>query len=416
LNREPESNVVSLGIEGAAQFDFFRQPDFIPDPVLAGSYAVYKKEALLGEGTGKLCHIHRPKIIDSRGRWVWGDLSIIGDRLLITIPERWLSEAAYPVIVDPTIGTTTVGSQNKWVQEEGEVPVSLMFELAIPVNRFLVPEGINGLCTAYIYTNEDDEEAGGRPVLYSDNGNKPETRKSTQEGLLDLRVTGSKPKGWRSATFGSNGSIASGSYIWFGVFNEYFWLPRFDYGAKCFVDYWYGNDTVDESIPDAYPIYDVNDYKNFKLSMYFTYTSAQSYTRTLTQGVTLTDSRKLTADYKRTAAETVMGSAVLGRFASFPRLCVEIVKNSMTIKVFPTFIRSVVEQVRATMGLSESRGFSRNCVETINVETETKRSQGFYRKTQDGVKGSDASSFPVLFLRVLPETAAVTETTGHWGA
>jgi hypothetical protein len=32
-------------------------------------------------------------------------LSLVGDRLLITIPEGWLADAAYPVIVDPTIGT-----------------------------------------------------------------------------------------------------------------------------------------------------------------------------------------------------------------------------------------------------------------------------------------------------------------------
>jgi hypothetical protein len=68
LEREPESNVITLFMEGAEGFDFFRQPDFIKDPLLAGSYAVYKKETLLGEGTGKLCHIHRPEIIDSRGR------------------------------------------------------------------------------------------------------------------------------------------------------------------------------------------------------------------------------------------------------------------------------------------------------------------------------------------------------------
>jgi hypothetical protein len=276
LNREPESNVITLLMEGAERFDFFRQPDFIKDPFLKGSYAVYKKETLVGEGTGKLCHIHRPLIIDAQGRKVFGDLSVTGNKLCITIPETWLSEAKYPVVVDPTIGTTTVGSQNKWVQEEGEDPVSLMFELCIPVNRFLVPETINGTCTAYAYTNEDDSEAGGRPVIYSDNGNKPLARKSRQEGLIDLRVTGSKPKGWRSTAFSSNGSITSGSYIWFGVFAEYYWFPRFDYGARCYTDWWWDYGIDDAIIPDEYPLYNANYYEDIKLSMYFTYTSAQN--------------------------------------------------------------------------------------------------------------------------------------------
>ena len=110
LLREPESNTISLVMDGVERFDFFRQPDFVPDPFLKGSYAVYKKETLLGEGTGKLCHIHRPEIIDAKGRRCWGDLSVVGNVLRITIPEWWLSEAVYPVIVDPTIGTTTSGS------------------------------------------------------------------------------------------------------------------------------------------------------------------------------------------------------------------------------------------------------------------------------------------------------------------
>ena len=32
LLREPESNVISLRMDGAENFDFFRQPDFVSDP------------------------------------------------------------------------------------------------------------------------------------------------------------------------------------------------------------------------------------------------------------------------------------------------------------------------------------------------------------------------------------------------
>ena len=120
LEREPESNVILLFMEGAENFDFLCQPDFVRDPFLKGSYAVYKRETLLGEGTGKLCHIHRPEIIDARGRRCWGDLSVAGNCLCITVPENWLSEAAYPVVVDPTIGTTTIGAQTHWYDEDNE--------------------------------------------------------------------------------------------------------------------------------------------------------------------------------------------------------------------------------------------------------------------------------------------------------
>jgi hypothetical protein len=343
LEREPENNVITLLMEGAERFDFFRQPDFVKDPFLKGSYAVYKKETLLGEGTGKLCHIHRPEIIDSRGRRCWGELSVAGNKLCIAIPEEWLSEAKYPVVVDPTVGTATVGSQYLWDADPPEPPVPLMFEGSIPVNRFLVSEAINGTCTAYVYTNDDDYEAGGRPVLYSDSGNTPRIRKSTQEGLLDLRVTGGKPKGWRNTTFLSNGSIASGSYIWFGVFADFYWFPRFDFGAKCYTDWWWDYD-VETAIPNEYPLYNANYYDDFKLSMYFTYTPAQNYTRTLTQGVKLTDSRKLIGVYKRTMAQTVQGKTVVTRIEGFYRKFAQTVKSTMTLKGrAPAFTFSVKE-------------------------------------------------------------------------
>jgi hypothetical protein len=365
LEKEPESNVISLRMEGAENFDFFRQPDFVKEPFLKGSYAVYKKETLIGEGTGKLCHIHRPLIIDARGRRCWGDLSIVGNELRITIPERWLNEAKYPVIVDPTIGTATIGSQYKHIWEQGEPAEPLMFELAIPVNRFLVPETINGLCTAYAYVNSDDWEAGGRPVLYSDNSDKPLTRKSMQEDFIDLRVVSGKPAGWRSATFQSNGSIASGSYIWFGVFCEYYWMPRFDYGAKCYTDFWYD---VGDSIPNTYPIYNVNWFENFKLSMYFTYTSAQNYVRVLTQGVGLSDNRKLTANYKRGLAQTAGVISLLTRYTTFFHTLSEMIKGLDSNYSQVKFLRSVNETVVNTDVLRHIAAYTRGLSDTAKVE------------------------------------------------
>jgi hypothetical protein len=39
-------------MEGAERFDFFRQPDFVKDPFLKGSYAVYKKKPSPGKEPG----------------------------------------------------------------------------------------------------------------------------------------------------------------------------------------------------------------------------------------------------------------------------------------------------------------------------------------------------------------------------
>jgi hypothetical protein len=300
LEKEPESNIISLRMEGAENFDFFRQPDFVSEPFLKGSYAVYKKDTLIGEGTGKLCHIHRPEIIDARGRRCWGSLAVVGNELRITIPEWWLSGAEYPVVVDPVIGTNTVGSQYLWDADPPEPLSPLYLEVAIAVNRFLVSETLSGLCTAYLYTNDDDGEAYGFPVCYSDNNNVPQYRKTNGEKLINLRVTGSNPKGWRSGTFNMSDCIQSGSYIWFGCVACYMWYPRFDYGAKCYIDDWRDYATI----PNTYPVYNPNIYYDFKLSMYFDYVSSQNNVRTITQGVALADANKLKIDYKRSLPQT----------------------------------------------------------------------------------------------------------------
>jgi hypothetical protein len=434
LEQEPENNIISLIMEGAERFDFFRQPDFVKDPFLKGSYAVYKKETLIGdgrmsEGTGKLCHIHRPEIIDSRGRRCWGNLSVMGNELRITIPENFLAEAKYPVIVDPTIGTTTVGSQEKWYDPENNDEDNelnwrpLWFEISIAVNKFLVSEVINGECLAYVYINEGSQSDENRPVIYSDNRNKPLNRLTKEEGRLDSAVTSSKPKGWRSASFKTKTSIPSGSNIWFGVCSSY-WEARFDYGQMIFVDeYDYQDPMV---IPDVYPQeglgwyashpQEVEQFYNYKVSWYFTYTSAQNYVRTLTQGITLTDTRKLTGTYKRSATQTVEGTTALSRFATLPRQCFETVYNAVTLKGLPTLIRSVLEHVRAVTDMNKGRGLTRNCTDTIQAGSETKRSQGFYRKAYEGVRGTDTTSFPVLFLRSLPETVRLTDSKSQRAA
>lgn len=61
--------------------------------------------------TGKFCHIFRPKAIDKDGNWVWCDL-VINERnnqLWVITPQKFLDTAAYPVIIDPEIGYTSIG-------------------------------------------------------------------------------------------------------------------------------------------------------------------------------------------------------------------------------------------------------------------------------------------------------------------
>jgi hypothetical protein len=406
LHKETDTNVITLLIDGAEHFDFYRQPDFVRDPFLKGSYAVYQKTTLMGEGTGKLCHIHRPLIIDALGRRCWGDLAVAGNVLRITIPEWWLAGAKYPVVVDPTVGTSTVGSQFKDI--EGEI---LLFDCQMPVNRFLISEVINGTCTAVFYTDRDDTEVGGRPVLYSDNGNKPQTRKSMNEGLVDLRVTSNKPKGWRETTFKSNGSIASGSYVWFGLFGEYMWYPRFDYGTKCYIDFW---DDV-EIIPQTYPINNVNVYDNYRLSMYFTYTPPQSFSRTLTQGVALTASPHVKTEYVKQFNHTVDGSAVVGGAVSFFRQCWSYITHSGAVVRSAGFIRALWQPLDVFSGLVKGSALLSTIIDTVQAGVFLERVQGLWRIIGDTAAAGDTVFFPVLMVRTMRETKKTSDIFSLWG-
>jgi hypothetical protein len=136
----------------------------------------------------------------------------------------------------------------------------------------------------------------------------------------------------------------------------------------------------------------------------------------LTQGVTLTDSRKLTVEYKKVLTQTVQGAAVSNSIISFFRQCVMNVNNSMSLSRIPVFIRSAIEQIGINDGMKNSRGLSRQCDETVMSADEARRCQGFYRGVNDCLDVTDISAFPVLFVRAIYETQSIIDTFQQWGA
>jgi hypothetical protein len=114
-------------------------------------------------------------------------------------------------------------------------------------------------------------------------------------------------------------------------------MARFDYGATCYADWW----DAYSSIPPTYPITKWTEIYNFKLSMYFTYTSGQNYLRKLTQGVSISDSRKLQAEYKRNAKETVQANTNFNYLKIILLFLQETVKNNDTIRHITSYLRGL---------------------------------------------------------------------------
>lgn len=127
LDTKPDTNVFEYKIEGAEEFDFFYQPELTQEEIdegaerpdnVVGSYAVYHKTKAnhrvgsTNYAVGKIMHIYRPKVIDANGAEVWAELNYDNGTLSVTVPQKSLDEAVYPVRVDPTFGYTSIGASN----------------------------------------------------------------------------------------------------------------------------------------------------------------------------------------------------------------------------------------------------------------------------------------------------------------
>lgn len=149
LDSVPENNVFEFPVESEGLAFYYQdaldpehptwadrdgdgRADIFRPEIVVGSYAVYyaAQEGFLkseeeGERykTGKAFHIYRPRVTDSGGRQVWGELGYDNQRsvLSVTISADWLASASYPVRVDPNIGTTSVGASAAQISSSGNI-------------------------------------------------------------------------------------------------------------------------------------------------------------------------------------------------------------------------------------------------------------------------------------------------------
>lgn len=126
LKEKPTTNKVSFAINSES-LDFHYQSELTqaqkdrgmrrPENVV-GSYAVYYRDCPLNYVGGKLYragkafHIFRPRLKDSNGWEVWGDLHIENGIYEITIPQDFYNNAVYPIRSNDTFGYLTVGSSS----------------------------------------------------------------------------------------------------------------------------------------------------------------------------------------------------------------------------------------------------------------------------------------------------------------
>ncbi len=186
LHKKPSINTFAYSID-TQNLDFFYQPQLTQEEItkgnerpekVIGSYAVYYKNGLSGDysgiggldyKTGKAFHIYRPKIEDSTGKSVWGELTINTEenKLLVKVPQEFLDMGTYPIIVDPTFGYTSQGGTD-----------SVLCGSASDNKVAMRADSIAGILTnisAYIKTQNGASNADYRMEEFPDSSNKPGT-------------------------------------------------------------------------------------------------------------------------------------------------------------------------------------------------------------------------------------------------
>jgi len=130
---KPASNIVEFTIQTKG-LTFTKQPDGTSVP---GSYAVYHQEKtgnFVGGKhyrTGKAFHIYKPHAVDFEGVEVECalDINVVTGILSVTVPQNFIDDAVYPIIVDPTFGYTSIGASNATAAADaisgiGDLPAS----------------------------------------------------------------------------------------------------------------------------------------------------------------------------------------------------------------------------------------------------------------------------------------------------
>lgn len=176
LNAIPETNIIEIPISSEGLVfnyqDELTQQEIDdgatrPENVI-GSYAVMHatkkghRQGYVNYGSGKAFHIYRPKIIDINNDWVWGDINIANDLMTITIPQIFIDNADYPIIIDPTFGYETEGGTNwNWGNDN------------IRVLSGYTPLESGNISNINVYTALSGVSANGflRPVVYKTSDN-----------------------------------------------------------------------------------------------------------------------------------------------------------------------------------------------------------------------------------------------------
>lgn len=179
---------------------------FRPDDII-GSYAVYCNKKHNKYKTGKLFHIPRPFVIDSNGSTEWCILNIDKNELSITLPEIFMQNAVYPIVLDPTFGYTAAGASED-LKNSADLPIGLLYGTHTA--------GSGESITQYsFYGRAYSSNATVEIAAYSVSGGDFVSRLAA---AVSISVTGTEYQWWNSSTISQ--SLESGTTYGLGWYTS----------------------------------------------------------------------------------------------------------------------------------------------------------------------------------------------------
>jgi len=192
LKEKPLTNKIKFTLETKG-LDFFYQLELTQEEIdqgterpenVVGSYAVYASENKVNYvgrkeyKCGKVGHIFRPKIIDSAGTEVWGELNIENGVLSVTIPQEFLDNAAYPIrhAAGLTFGYTSVGGT-----EDNTT--------AANANNAASPAESGNVTKLTTYGRQQNGSMVVGVAIYSDSSGAPDSKLAEDSGNGNLPVS-----------------------------------------------------------------------------------------------------------------------------------------------------------------------------------------------------------------------------------
>ncbi len=273
LKEPPESNIFEFPIE-IKGLKFYYQPeltqeekdagDFRPENVV-GSYAVYHESKqgdyskLGGKNykTGKAFHIYRPKVKDAEGNETWGELNIDPEKgvLTITVDRGWLSNAVYPVRIDPVFGYTPKGESVSAIQPKRYCA----FQHTMPENGRALS------MTGFFEDYKWEHFATIYVCIYDDNNGYPGNRVDFSEPW----EVGESYHDWKTLNLTENGALTQNSKYWLAFFTAEDYIKIwFDFGGTSCINAYQHDASPATTFPAggsmSYPII---------MSLYCTYTT-----------------------------------------------------------------------------------------------------------------------------------------------